>query len=95
MVLPTTRTVMGMTCALRALVMTITVLVVGKTHFRFFNFLEKIHLEVTAVHESYFMKRNPVATRAKIKATTRTAVRVGEASEVVGTQLKQKRLNFS
>ena len=44
MVLPTTRTVMGMTRALRALVMTITVLVAGKTHFRFFNFLEKIHL---------------------------------------------------
>ena len=43
MVLPTTHTVMGMTRTLQALVMTIIVLVVGKTHFLFFNFLERIH----------------------------------------------------
>ena len=41
MVLPTTRTVMGMTRALRALVMTITVHVVGKTHFLVFHLPRK------------------------------------------------------
>ena len=45
--------------------------------------------------KSYFIKRNPAATRANTKATTSRTVIVGEAGLTSGTQLKQKRLNFS
>ena len=78
MVLPTTCTLMGMTRALRALVMTITVLVAGKTHFRFFNFLEKIH----------FLQK--VSGLPNVTLSTKTTTMLGEKTTTTCVRRRKK-----